>query len=91
VELGVEVKSSSVPVPEELFLEGEPRLMVPWIQESTTVSTVSTDMPPKCQFQNFHKSGDSKGYDGCTECNQSLADCIPSRKEYLGGRRGGPT
>jgi hypothetical protein len=27
VELGVEVKSSSVPVPEELFLEGEPRLM----------------------------------------------------------------
>jgi hypothetical protein len=26
VELGVEVKSSSVPVPEELFLEGEPRL-----------------------------------------------------------------
>jgi hypothetical protein len=27
VELGVEVKSSSVPVPEELFLEGEPHLM----------------------------------------------------------------
>jgi hypothetical protein len=26
VELGIEVKSSSVPVPEELFLEGEPRL-----------------------------------------------------------------
>jgi hypothetical protein len=26
VELGVEVKSSSVSVPEELFLEGEPRL-----------------------------------------------------------------
>jgi hypothetical protein len=27
VELGIEVKSSSVPVPEELFLEGEPCLM----------------------------------------------------------------
>jgi hypothetical protein len=26
VELGVEVKSASVPVPEELFFEGEPRL-----------------------------------------------------------------
>jgi hypothetical protein len=26
VELGVEVKGPSVPVPEELFLEGEPRL-----------------------------------------------------------------
>jgi hypothetical protein len=28
VELGIDVKSSSVPIPEELFLEGEPRLMV---------------------------------------------------------------
>jgi hypothetical protein len=26
VELGVEVQGTSVPVPEELFLEGEPRL-----------------------------------------------------------------
>jgi hypothetical protein len=26
VELGIDVKSSSVPIPEELFLEGEPRL-----------------------------------------------------------------
>jgi hypothetical protein len=28
VELGVEVKGPSVPVPEDLFLEGEPRLTV---------------------------------------------------------------
>jgi hypothetical protein len=95
VELGVEVKSSSVPVPKELFLEGEPRLTAQVCLVADDVLELDGDSSVEPEEQHSVHQGPCRGRWGGDVIKDVVIEGIasqgeedlPSLARVVGGRR----